>query len=405
MLEFYDFITYAFFALQIGRAFFPTQSAYSSLMLSLATFGVGFVTRPVGAVVLGTYADRVGRRPAMLISYSLTAISVLITAITPAYAVIGLAAPVIVILARMLQGFALGGEIGPSTACLIEIVPPGQRALAVSMQPVSQELAGGAGALVGLVLSATMTSAALDSYGWRIAFLVGVMIAPFGLWMRRTLPDTRQSGADHATRAEWWRHVTQVRPYLRLVVLAFMVLAKSAISTYVNKYMTTYAQSTLHVTPSMAFATTLVSTGLHMIGTLLGAWLADRVGRKPVMIIPQLAVIVLTYPIFLWMVQAPDAWSLFLGFGALSLLVSLPLAAFITAITEALPPPIRACVMGTVYAVAIASFGGTTQLVVTWLLHVTGNPLAPAWYLLLAGLVGLVAMGLMPETAPVKGGR
>jgi MFS transporter, MHS family, citrate/tricarballylate:H+ symporter len=402
MLEFYDFITYTFFAIQIGHTFFPTRSEYGSLMLSLATFGAGFVTRPIGGVVLGITSDRIGRRPVMLLTFVLMGVALLAISITPSYETIGLAAPLVVILARMLQGFALGGEVGPATSYLLEIAPPGRRALVLSLQPVSQALAGVAGALVGLILSATMTSAQLQDYGWRIAFLIGVIALPLGFWMRRTLPETVPQTKGDAARPDRWHHLTQARHHLRLIVPATMVLANGTIATYVTKYMTTYAQTTLHVTSAMAFATSLVSTALHVIGTLLGAWLADRVGRKPIMIVPQLIVVLLTYPIFLWMVDAPAAWSLLFGFGVLSLIVTLPFTAFGVAVTEALPQDIRAGVLGTVYAVTIASFGGTAQLVITWLLHVTGDPLAPAWYLLFAAIVGLLAMILLPETAPVK---
>src|SRR6201993_197018 len=164
MLEFYDFITYSFFAIQIGHAFFPAQSEYGSLMLSLATFGAGFVTRPIGGIVLGIYSDRVGRRPAMLLSFAMMGGAILVLALTPSYAAIGLAAPIIAIIARMVQGFALGGEVGPTTAYLIEIAPPERRGLVVAWQPTSQEIAATAGALVGVILSRTMTAEALQSH-------------------------------------------------------------------------------------------------------------------------------------------------------------------------------------------------------------------------------------------------
>src|ERR1700758_4416757 len=190
MLEFYDFITYSFFAIQIGHTFFPSHSQFASLMLSLATFGAGFVTRPIGGIVIGSYSDRVGRRPAMFLSFIMMGFAIITLAVTPSYETIGIAAPIIAIVARMVQGFSLGGEVGPTTAYLMEAAEPGRRGLAVSWQPASQQIAATAGAFVGVVLSESMDSAALDAYGWRVAFLLGAVCLPFGLWMRSGLPET-----------------------------------------------------------------------------------------------------------------------------------------------------------------------------------------------------------------------
>jgi MFS transporter, MHS family, citrate/tricarballylate:H+ symporter len=405
MLEFYDFITYSFFAIQIGHTFFPAQNEYGSLMLSLATFGAGFVTRPIGGIVLGIYSDRIGRRPAMLLSFALMGGAILVLSLTPSYNSIGISAPIIIIIARMVQGFALGGEVGPTTAYLMEIASPERRALVVSWQPTSQEIAATAGALVGVILSKVMAPEALDSYGWRIAFLIGAACLPFGLWMRRRLPETIPQGDNAAGVVERTSHLTLARRHIRTILLATMILASGTIATYVTQYMTTYARNTLHVDSTLAFTVSLVSNGLGIAGALLGGWLADTYGRKPIMIWPQLVALLLTYPTFLWIVHDPGPMSLLFGFGVLSLIGSLPFTAFYATFTEALPQSIRGGVFATVYAVAIASFGGTAQLVVTWLLHISGNPLAPAWYLLLAAIVGLIAMSLMPETAPIKIGR
>ena len=244
MLEFYDFITYSFFATEIGHTFFPTQSEYGSLMLSLATFGAGFVTRPIGGIVLGVYSDRIGRRPAMLLSFAMMGTAIILISLTPSYATIGIAAPIIVIIARMIQGFALGGEVGPTTAYLMEIAPPQRRALVVAWQPTSQEIAATTGALVGVILSKTMAPDALQSYGWRIAFLLGAVCLPFGFWMRRTLPETIEKVEAAAERAS---HLSLARPHLRVILLAIVILASGTISTYVTQYMTTYAKNTLHV--------------------------------------------------------------------------------------------------------------------------------------------------------------
>jgi MFS family permease len=253
MLEFYDFITYSFFAIQIGHTFFPAHSEYGKLMLSLATFGAGFLTRPIGGIVLGIYSDRVGRRPAMLLSFALMGGAILAISLTPSYNAIGLAAPIIVVIARMVQGFALGGEVGPTTAYLLEIARPERRAMVVAWQPTSQEIAATTGALVGVILSKTLAPEALDAYGWRVAFLVGALCLPFGLWMRRTLPETIAQAGGSLGPGERANHFVLARAHILLIVLALMILASGTIATYVTQYMTTYAQNTLHVAPTLAF--------------------------------------------------------------------------------------------------------------------------------------------------------
>ncbi len=401
MLEFYDFITYSFFAIQIGHTFFPAGGEFGSLMLSLATFGAGFITRPIGGIVIGSYSDRAGRRPAMILSFALMGCAIITLALTPSYASIGIAAPVIVIIARLVQGFSLGGEVGPTTAYLMESAAIERRALAVSWQPASQQIAATAGALVGTVLAQLMTEAELTSYGWRIAFLLGAACLPFGLYLRARLPETVDLSESSIEQAKGKRFRI-IRDNARIILLALFILASGTISTYVTQYMTTYAENTLHVATDLAFVTSVVANGLGIAGALLGGWLADRVGRWPVMVWPQLATLLLTYPVFLWIVETRSAASLLGGFGFLSLISSIPYTAFYVALTEGLPQNIRGGALATVYAVAIATFGGTAQLIVAWLLHVTGNALAPAWYMLFASAVGLAAMAMMRETLPAS---
>ncbi len=403
MLEFYDFITYSFFAIQIGHTFFPTDSRFASLMLSLATFGAGFITRPIGGLVIGSYSDRAGRRPAMILSFVMMGAAIIVLALTPSYASIGIAAPIIAIVARMVQGFSLGGEVGPTTAYLMEAAAPGKRGLAVAWQPVSQQIAATTGALVGFVLSQLMTAEALESYGWRIAFLLGAICLPFGLWLRTGLPETiHLQETDTALAPAGSKPLGVIRTHARTIVLGLFVLASGTIMTYVTQYMTTYAKNTLQVGNDLAFATTVVSNGMGIIGALCGGLLADRIGRWPVMVWPQAVALLMTYPVFLWIVETRSSWALLGGFGVLSLIGSIPYTAFYVALTEALPKKIRGGTLATIYAVAIATFGGTAQLIVTWLIHVTGNALAPAWYMLFAGTVGLIAMAMMRETFPAK---
>jgi MFS transporter, MHS family, citrate/tricarballylate:H+ symporter len=342
MLEFYDFVTYSFFAIQIGRTFFPSHSQFASLMLSLATFGAGFVTRPIGALVIGAYSDRVGRRPAMILSFTMMGSAIIALAVTPSYDAIGIAAPILVIAARLVQGFSLGGEVGPTTAYLMEAAAVGRRGLAVSCQPASQQIAAAGGALVGVVLSDVMTSEALDSYGWRIAFLIGAITLPFGLWMRTRLPETlhgRETGTVMAQTTG--NSLGAIRANVRVMILGLLILASGTIITYITQYMTTYAENTLHVATDLAFATTVVSNGVGIVAALYGGWLADRAGRWPVMVWPQLAALLLTYPVFLWIVDTRSAFALLGGLGVLSLVGTIPYSAFYVALAEGLPKNIR----------------------------------------------------------------
>ncbi|MDA9537641.1 citrate:proton symporter [Bradyrhizobium sp. CCBAU 21362] len=399
ILEFYDFGTYSFFAIQIGQAFFPAGDPFASLMLSLATFGAGFVTRPIGAIVLGSYSDRVGRRPAMTASFAMMSAAILVLAITPSYETIGVAAPLLVIFARLVQGFALGGEVGPTTAYLMEAAPPERRGLAVSFQPASQQIAATAGALIGEILSLTMTSEALNAYGWRIALLLGAATLPFGLWLRSTLPETLHRPEVPAPVVQPARRSPAAR---RIMSLGFIILASCTIITYITGYMTTYALNTLQVSAPLAFATTLISNTVGIVAALLGGWLADRAGRRHIMIWPQITAFLMTYPVFLWIAETRSALALLGGLGALTLIGTIPYSAFYVSMAEGLPKNIRGGAFATIYAFAIAIFGGTAQPVVAWLTQVTGNALAPAWYMLVASAAGLCAMLMMPETALLK---
>ena len=402
-LEFYDFITYGFFAIQIGHAFFPSTNAYSSLMLSLATFGAGFVTRPVGGIVIGAFADRVGRKPAMILSFMMMGGAIVALALIPSYAQIGLAAPVLAIAARMVQGFALGGEVGPTTAFLLEAAPLRQRGYFTAWQGASQAIAATTAGLVGLILSATLSGVALDAYGWRIAFLLGAASLPVGLWIRRSLPETIHAPEPHAiARHRGVGVLNAVHANWRILLLAFVVLASGTIGTYIGNYLITFTQNTLHMPPRIAFAAAVLRDLATFAAVLLGGWLSDRLGRRPVMLWPRFALIVLIYPVYYWIVVTRAPTALFAGTTVLNALGGLWGGAFYAAFSESLPKRIRGSSFATIYAFAIAIFGGTTQLIATWLLQVTGNPMALAWYLLAAVSAGTLAMLFILESAPVR---
>lgn len=402
-LEFYDFLTYAFFAIQIGHAFFPTQSIYGSLMLSLAIFGAGFVTRPIGAIVIGAYSDRVGRRPAMILSFTLIGSSILAMALIPPYAVIGLAAPVLAAVARLLQGFSLGGEVGANAAFLLEAAPQNKRGLTVSWQRASQLMAAIAGGVVGIVLSWVLSPDALEIYGWRIAFLLGAAAVPFGLWLRRSLPETLHGlGGDGVVPAIEPSRLHLLRRSWRIMLLGLVMIAGATIGAYSFSYIVTYAQGTLHMRAAAGFAAETSASMMGIVAVLCGGWLSDRVGRWRVNVWGNLTFLALIYPVFHWVVAARSEFTLIAGTTLLSAAFSFPIGSFFATLAESLPKSIRSSGFGSVYAVSIAVFGGTTQLMVTWLIHVTGSALAPGWYVLAAAAVTQVALILTPESAPVR---
>lgn len=404
-LEFYDFVTYAFFAVQLGHTFFPSHDAYASLMLSLGTFGAGFAMRPLGGVLLGRYADKVGRKPAMLLSFGLMGGAILAVALIPSYATIGVAAPLLVVLARMVQGFALGGEVGSSTAYLMEAAPLYQRGFYAAWQGGSQYMASLFGGIVGVVLTQTLDPVSFATYGWRIAFAIGALTLPFGLYMRSKMPETLHLSEGTHTPLQTGRTAELLRGSMRPVVLGLIILASATIFTYVTNYMTTFAETVLHMSNTVALSATLVLGVCGIFGMQFGGWLSDRVGRWPVMVVPRAIYIVVCYPIYLWMVDTRSVVALLVGTAFLQLLGTISFAPFYAALTESLPKPIRGVVFGTIYATSIAIFGGTTQVVITWLMHITGSPLAPAVYSLASGVIGTIAMALMAETAPIKRAR
>jgi MFS transporter, MHS family, citrate/tricarballylate:H+ symporter len=398
-VEFYDFLTYSFFAIQIGRSFFPASQTAHGLLYSLATFGIGFLTRPLGAAVIGIYGDRVGRKPAMVLSFGLMGAAILGLALTPSYAQIGPAAPILLMIFRLIQGFALGGEVGPSTAFLVEAAPPHRRGLYVSLQFMTQNVAVLAAGSAGFLLTTWLSPAALDAWGWRAALLLGTAIVPIGLYLRSNLPETMHDADRRATTPE------QRRIPVRLVVLALMLMASATISLFGRDYITTYAQDSLHMAPAVAFGATVVVGLCAVIADPLSGLLSDRIGRKPVMLGAVLLLLLLLVPAYIAMIRLR---SVPVVYGAIAILTVVQ--AFLTApalitVTESLPKAVRSGALAIIYSVAASVFGGTTQFAIKALTDLTGNPLTPAWYMTGAVIVGGIAMVLMQETAPVKAGE
>jgi MHS family citrate/tricarballylate:H+ symporter-like MFS transporter len=394
-LEFYDFLTFSFFATQIGNVFFPLENENSRLLLALATFGVGFLMRPLGGFLIGRMGDRRGRKPAMLFSFGLMGASITGLALTPSYASIGVAAPVLIVLFRLLQGFALGGEVGPSSAFLMEAAPPARRGFYVSLQFSTQWLATLLAGVVGLVLASKLTPDALTQWGWRVAFLIGVLVVPFGLIVRRYLPETLGQREETAVAAHFpWG----------VVVRGLFMLAAGTIATYTLNYLTTFSTHTLGLPARVAFGVTAICGLCGVIFTVIGGYLADRLGRKPVMLTMVSLLMLAVIPCFLAMVNLKTGTALLGAAMVMAILLALSLPAMFVSLMENLPAATRSGGIGTLYALAISIFGGTAQFVVAALITVTGSPLMPAWYMAGALFLGLIALAGMRETAPVKVG-
>ena len=394
-LEFYDFVTYAFFAVYIGRAFFPAATPVGSLLLSVAVFGVGFVSRPLGGILIGAYADRAGRKPALLLTIALISVGTLGLALTPSYDSIGWAAPILVVICRLVQGLALGGEIGPASAFLIESAPSNQRGLYGSWQLASQGMAAFVAGIIGMALTQLLTPQEVQDWGWRLSFGVGLLLIPVALYLRSEMPETLLHTPAQAA-------VQKTKPRLgdhrRLIVLSILAVLGGTVSTYVGYYMTSYAITSLGFAPKVAMVATVVSGLSTLVFSIAGGWLADRYGRRAVMLYPRVLAGLLTYPAFMFLVDVKTPEALFGVTLFLGAMTALSGAATLVAIPELFPKRIRSLGMSIAYAIGVALFGGTTQFVITWLISVTGDPMSPAIYVTFTSVIAIVGMYLLPES-------
>ncbi len=392
-IEFYDFLVYASFAIQIGKAFFPAENTYISLIASLATFGAGFVTRPLGAWTIGSYADRHGRRPALLLTLWLMGAGIAGLALTPSYATIGWAAPVIAVAARLLQGFALGGDVGPSASFLIEVAGEERQGLVGSLQRATQLIAGGLGAAAGFTLTLLLDPVQLGNWGWRVALAAGLIVVPYAAWLRRNLPETHEAAEQHVPaprpdRKEWW-----------LISIGLVLFSAGTISSYLMNYMATFAQNSLKLPPRAAFAGQMAAYLLAAVTGIASGWLSDKIGRRPVALAAGIGFVVVAWPAYAWLMADPTALT-FLGVCVVLGLVNGLTCVHIVMIAESIAKQTRARNFAMIYTVPITLFGGTAQVFVTWLIHATGTPMAIAWCLMAIWVPGLVATWLYPESAP-----
>ena len=392
--EFYDFLVYTFFTAMISKALLPGDDEGLKLLATLAIFWIGFFTRPLGAAVIGAYADRVGRKAALTLTILLMAIGTGTVGLVPGYDQIGIASTLILIAARLIQGFSVGGELGPATSYLLESAPVEKRAWLVSWQGTSQQLAAIAGSGIGVFLAYALSENELYGWGWRIPFLLGILIAPVGIYIRRQLPDTIHESEKHESALAVLSHL--FRHHSREVILGFFAICGGTISTYALLYMTTYAITTLHLDAQISTMLTFAGAVISIPAIFIGAWIADRFGRKPIVIFSRLLFIVIIVPAYLMISGKGADGTIVIGANlVLNFLFSLATGGFYALLTESLPKPVRSSGLSILYALSVTIFGGSAQFVVQGLIDWTGDPLMPAWYQIGANLISLTAILLI----------
>ena len=402
-LEFFDFTIYSFFATIIGKLYFPVEGQLAQLMLAVGTFGVGFIMRPVGGIVLGAYADRAGRKAAMSLTLWLMTLGSAIIAFAPTYAAIGVAAPLLVILARLIQGFALGGEIGASTSLLLEYGSNRTRGFYGSWQFVSQGLNTVCGSLLGVALAAALSTAALESWGWRVPFVIGMAMGPIGIYIRRhldeTLPGVEEgNGSLEAASAQPVR--TLFREHGRSITTGVLTTIGGTAANYIVLfYLSTYAIRILHMPMSSALWAAWTAAAMTVVCSPVAGALSDRVGRKWVLGVSRVLLILAVYPAFMAINVWPTVPVLLSVVAGLGVLVAFTAVPNIVMLPEMFPREIRATGMSVVYCLGVSIFGGFAQFFATWLIQVSGSSLAPAWYLIGCGVVSVGALPFVRETA------
>jgi len=393
LLEFYDFTVYSYFALAISKQFFPSQDPVTSTLLAFSAFAIGFVARPLGGVILGYYADKKGRRSALSLTIMLMAVGAAMIGLAPNYASIGIAAPMLIVLARVIQGFAQGGEFGAATATLLETGSSTSRGFRASWQLASQGAAALLGAAVAATLSFTLSTEALDEWGWRVPFLLGTLIVPVGIYLRRHIVDEPQTAK--ATE----RRVFEARYVRNWLLTVFSIMGMSVSSYIMIYYLPTYSIQQLGLPEKLSIMVALATSVVSFIMCpIYGTWSDKLRKRKPLAMIGRLMLLLLLYPAFWIMTHFPTLPAVMSVMVVLMLFYTMGSAPAYALMPESFPRHIRASYMASAYAVAVSVFGGTAQLVAAWLINATGNKMAPAWYMIACVLISLIAISLFEET-------
>lgn len=396
-LEWFDFTVYGFFTPIIARLFFPAINDLTSILLTVGTYGVGFFMRPVGAVVLGVYADRKGRKAALTLTILMMAFGTALLGFAPTYAQAGIIGPLVIVLARLIQGFSAGGEIGGATAFLIEYAPPEKRGFYASWQQTSQALAVVLGGICGTIVTHALDPAAIDSWGWRVPFLLGLLIGPVGFYIRARVDETPVFTDSHTQKSESPLR-DALRDHPRGIASGFGVTILWTVCTYVLLfYMTTYAVKQLNIPLGDAFVATTIGGLVLMLGCPIAGALSDRVGRKRLLLAAAIAIGVLIYPLFAWVNASPDLMTLAIVQGILGLLLAAFTGPAPALLAEQFPAGLRSTGLSLAYNFAVTIFGGFAAVIVTLLIEATGTKLAPSFYVMAAALVSALTLLTMQD--------
>jgi len=390
-LEMYDFMVYAYYAPYIAREIFPSNSQFASLMMTLATFGAGYLMRPLGAVVLGSYIDKHGRRAGLILTLTLMAFGTLVIALTPGYRVIGVIAPTIVVLGRLVQGFSAGVELGGVSIYLAEIATPGNRGFYCSWQSASQQVAVICAALLGVILSTLVSPEGMLRWGWRVPFLVGCLIVPLLFWLRRSLAETEAFLArkQHPSIS---KILNTLVSNWKIVLLGMMLSTMTTVCFYlITAYTPTYGIEVLHLSTRESLFVTLCIGLSNFVLLPIGGAVSDIYGRRPLLIGVTVATLVTVYPAMLWLVSSPSITRLLMVELWMSAIFGFYNGAMIPYLAEIMPEEIRTSGFSVAFSLATAIFGGFTPAICTYFIHTTGNRAMPALWLSFAALCGLGA--------------
>lgn len=389
-LEQYDFFVYGFYATYIARAFFPAESETASLMLSLATFAIGFLMRPVGAIVLGSYIDRVGRRQGLLVTLAIMSVGTFTITLTPDYSVIGIAAPFLVAAGRLLQGFSAGAELGGVSVYLSEIAKPGKRGFYVSWQSASQQVAVLFAAALGFALASTLGEERMAAWGWRIPMGVGCAIIPLILWLRSSLQETEAFQHMHDKPRTTREIMSMLATHLPRVIIGMTLVAFTTTSFYmITSYTPTFGKAELKLAPDLVLLVTAVVGLSNFVMLPVGGALSDRIGRFPMLFVAPVTALLVAYPVLDWLVAAPSLGRLLTAELTLSIIYGLYNGSLVVFLTEFMPARVRTVTFALGYSLATAVFGGLTPLISTAVIAQTGDKASPAFWLMTAATISL----------------